>query len=71
MVNLNFAKSPETIGHAVESTIYGIQNQSRYYLFLGQVGVDELTKRVDFLLRPIVALAQMAITAMNLVVGRL
>ena len=48
VVNLGFAKSPETNGQAVESTIYGVQALSRYYLFPGEVGVDELLKKGRF-----------------------
>ncbi len=48
VANLGFTKSPKTAGQAVESTIYGFQALSRYYLFPGEVGVDNLLKRGRF-----------------------
>lgn len=47
VVNLGYAKGPETEG-ASESTIYGIQALSRYYLAPGEQGVDNMLKRGRF-----------------------
>lgn len=46
--NLGFTKSPEVNGVSAKSTVYGIQALSRYYLFPGEVGVDNLLKRGRF-----------------------
>lgn len=46
--NLGFTKSPEVNGVSAKSTVYGIQAFSRYYLFPGEVGVDNLLKRGRF-----------------------
>lgn len=47
--NLGFTKSPEGAGgQSVKTTVYGIQAFSRYYLFPGEVGVDNLLKRGRF-----------------------
>lgn len=48
VVNLGFTKSPEVNGQSAKSTVYGVQALSRYYLFPGQVGVDNLLKRGRF-----------------------
>lgn len=46
--NLGFTKSPEVNGESAKTTVYGIQALSRYYLFPGQVGVDNLLKKGRF-----------------------
>ncbi len=46
--NLGFTKSPEVAGESVQTTVYGLQALSRYYLFPGEVGVDNLLKRGRF-----------------------
>src|SRR5680860_214509 len=46
--NLGFTKSPEVNGVSAKSTVYGIQAFSRYYLFPGEVGVENLLKRGRF-----------------------
>jgi len=46
--NLGFTKSPEVNGVSAKSTVYGIQALSRYYLFPGEVGVENLLKRGRF-----------------------
>ncbi len=47
--NLGFTKSPENaLGESTNTTVYGIQALSRYYLFPGVVGVDNLLKRGRF-----------------------
>lgn len=46
--NLGFTKSAEVAGESVNTTVYGIQALSRYYLFPGVVGVDNLLKRGRF-----------------------
>ncbi len=48
VTNLGFTKSPEVNGQATESTIYGIQALARYYMFPGEIGVDNLTRRGRF-----------------------
>lgn len=50
VVNLGFTKSPENNGQASQSTVYGVQALSRYYLFPGQAGVDNLLKKGRFFL---------------------
>lgn len=47
VVNLGFAKSAESEG-ATESTLYGVQALSRYYLAPGEKGVDNLLKNGRF-----------------------
>ncbi|WP_373516588.1 hypothetical protein [Pricia sp.] len=46
--NLGFTKSPEVNGVSAKSTVYGIQALSRYYLFPGEVGVENLLNRGRF-----------------------
>lgn len=48
VVNLGFTKSPEVSGRSAQSTVYGVQALSRYYLFPGEVGVDNLLNRGRF-----------------------
>ena len=48
VVNLGFTKSPESNGESVESTVYGVQALSRYYLFPREVGGENLLKRGRF-----------------------
>lgn len=50
VVNLGFTKSPENNGVSAKSTVYGVQALSRYYLFPGQAGVDNLLKKGRFFL---------------------
>lgn len=47
VVNLGFAKSAKDLG-ASQSTLYGIQALSRYYLSPGEKGVDNLLKNGRF-----------------------
>ncbi len=48
--NLGFTKSAEDVatGNSTNITVYAIQALSRYYLFPGEVGVDNLLKRGRF-----------------------
>lgn len=46
--NLGFTKSPEVNGVSAKSTVYGIQALSRFYLFPGEVGVENLLKKGRF-----------------------
>ena len=48
VVNLGYVKSPGTISN--ESTIYGVQALSRYYLSPGEKGVDSMLKNGRFFL---------------------
>ena len=49
VVNLGYAKSAKDLG-ASQSTLYGIQALSRYYLSPGEKGVDNLLKNGRFFL---------------------
>lgn len=48
VVNLGFAKSAKTNGFSTQSTTYGIQALTRYYLSPGERGVDNLLKEGRF-----------------------
>lgn len=48
VVNLGFAKSAKSRGISTQSTTYGIQALTRYYLNPGEKGVDNLLKQGRF-----------------------
>lgn len=48
VVNLGFAKSAESRGISTQTTTYGVQALTRYYLSPGEEGVDNLLKRGRF-----------------------
>lgn len=48
VVNLGFAKSAKTGGTSTQSTTYGVQALTRYYLFPGEEGIDNLLKEGRF-----------------------
>lgn len=50
VINLGFVKSPESDGESVKTTVYGIQALARFYVFPGEIGVDNLLKRGRFFL---------------------
>ncbi len=48
VVNLGFAKSAKSRGISTQSTTYGVQALSRYYLSPGEEGIDNLLKKGRF-----------------------
>lgn len=48
VLNFGFAKSAKSGGTSTESTTYGIQGLSRYYLSPGEHGIDNLLKKGRF-----------------------
>ncbi|MDT7827511.1 hypothetical protein RQM65_02385 [Pricia sp. S334] len=62
--NLGFTKSPESLGESTKTTVYGVQALSRYYLFPGQVGVENLLRKGRFFIE-----ANGGISGVNVVDG--
>lgn len=50
VINLGFIKSPENNGESTNTTIYGVQALSRYYLNLRESEADNFLKRGTFFL---------------------
>ena len=48
VINVGFEKSAKTLGTSTQSTTYGIQALTRYYLSPGEQGVDNLLKQGRF-----------------------